>query len=86
MSEDYAVHYQDVDFCWRFLDEGSGLLYVPHAELYHHESASRHEDYDLMDRALLMNAWRHRLSDGDPFYNKNFVLNSAESYKVRLVR
>ena len=36
-----AVAFNDVDFCLRLRARGFRIVWTPHAELYHHESASR---------------------------------------------
>ena len=40
-NENFAVEYNDVDFCLKVWDIGYKNLYIPHCELYHHESISR---------------------------------------------
>src|SRR6185295_11549086 len=40
-DETLAVAFNDVDLCLRIQAAGYRNLYTPHAELYHHESASR---------------------------------------------
>lgn len=45
LDEQIRVAFNDVDFCLRVQEKGYSTLWTPHAELYHHESASRgHED------------------------------------------
>ena len=82
MSEDYACHYQDVDLCLRLRERGQRILYVPNAQLYHYESVSRGDDYDLLDRAILRDRWGEWIAGGDPYYNPNFVLHEP-GYEVR---
>jgi GT2 family glycosyltransferase len=40
LNEELAVAFNDVDFCLRVLKAGYRNVWTPHAELYHHESAS----------------------------------------------
>src|SRR5262249_29700959 len=43
-EQDLAVAYNDVDYCLKVRQRGYLVTWTPHAELYHHESASRGED------------------------------------------
>ncbi len=74
LSELYATHYQDVDFCLRVLASGRRILFVPQARLYHHESATRGTYYDFVDRLLLRDTWGDLITRGDPYYNRNLSL------------
>jgi hypothetical protein len=70
-NEDFAVAFNDVDFCIRLGRAGYRLLNTPHAELTHYESVSRglsgyHHDYQEFLRQ-----WSDVLRAGDPFYNPN---------------
>ena len=47
-EEHFAVAYNDVDYCMRARAAGYRCAWTPHAELYHHESATRG----------LMKSWR----------------------------
>jgi GT2 family glycosyltransferase len=64
-EENFAVAYNDVDFCLRARDAGFRTLYTPFATLIHHESATRGPDERgpnrprfLRDQAALIE--RHR--------------------------
>ena len=39
-----AVDYNDIDFCLRIRRAGYRVVWTPHAQLYHHESATRGRD------------------------------------------
>lgn len=67
LREGYRTHYQDVDLCLRIRARQLRILYTPRARVVHHESASRAAYYDLVDRALLVDTWRHTLTCGDPY-------------------
>ncbi len=43
-EERFQVAYNDVDFCARARAKGFGVIWTPHAQLIHHESASRGSD------------------------------------------
>jgi glycosyltransferase involved in cell wall biosynthesis len=79
-EQNLAVAFNDVDFCLRLQEKGFRILWTPHAELYHHESASRgFEDTAIKQRRFLaeveyMNQkWGDAL-ESDPFYNPNLSL------------
>ena len=40
-DENLAVTFNDIDFCLRLREAGYGIVWTPHADLIHHESASR---------------------------------------------
>lgn len=79
-STDYARHYQDVDLCLKILGKGKRIINSGLTRLIHHESVSRKmSGYDLGDRALLIDSWKHLIRSGDPYYNPGFDL-SAQDY------
>lgn len=43
-EEQFAIAYNDVDFCLRAVSNGFRVIWTPFAELVHHESASRGSD------------------------------------------
>ena len=70
-NEDFAVAFNDVDFCIRVGRAGYRLVNTPHAQLTHYESVSRglsgyHHDYQEFLRQ-----WAGVLREGDPCYNPN---------------
>ncbi|CAM2176568.1 O-antigen biosynthesis protein [Paraburkholderia sacchari] len=83
LDEGFAVAYNDVDFCLRL--EGLGLrnVWTPHAELYHHESASRGSDMSPEKRERLAaearrfeSRWSDRIAC-DSAWNANLSLDSS---------
>lgn len=83
-----AVAFNDVDFCLRLIEAGLRVVWTPHAELVHHESASRGlEDTGTKQRrflaevAFMQNKWGHVL-EADPFYNPNFSIESQQQFKL----
>ncbi len=71
------VAFNDVDFCLRVQEAGYRVIFTPHAELYHNESATRGQDrtWRKMRRtkreADYMRArWKARMGH-DPYYNPN---------------
>jgi glycosyltransferase involved in cell wall biosynthesis/SAM-dependent methyltransferase/uncharacterized coiled-coil protein SlyX len=78
LVEHYATHYQDVDYCLRLRKKGLRILCVPDVKLIHHESATRGDDYDVLDRLLLQDLWASELKNGDPYYNPEFSLTALD--------
>lgn len=84
-NENFAVEYNDVDFCLKVWDKGYRNLYVPHCELYHHESISRghpHMTKESFERhkaeiQKLKNRWGNYI-DYDPCYNPNLSLGAHD--------
>ncbi len=83
-EKNLAVAFNDVDFCLRLREAGYGIVWTPHAELIHHESASRGFDDSTAKQVRFlaetdyMNArWGHLLRS-DPFYNPNLSLQEAD--------
>ncbi|MDR6423182.1 GT2 family glycosyltransferase [Paraburkholderia phenoliruptrix] len=81
LNEELAVAFNDVDFCLRVGEAGYRNVWTPHAELYHHESATRGSDMDpdKYDRFVkevqwMENRWSGKL-EYDPAYNPNLTLN-----------
>jgi GT2 family glycosyltransferase len=77
------VAFNDVDLCLRIGERGYGIVWTPHAELYHLESATRGADTDPerwarleRDAEELRKRWGEVL-DRDPFYNQNCSLAGA---------
>lgn len=77
-AEHLPVAFNDVDLCLKIRAAGYDIVWTPHAELYHMESASRGSDArpDQAARARREIAWmRERwgeVLDHDPFYGPNF--------------
>ncbi|HBK44983.1 MAG TPA: glycosyltransferase family 2 protein [Xanthomonadaceae bacterium] len=76
------VAFNDVDFCLRVAQAGYRGVWTPHAELYHHESASRgYEDTpEKMARfngevKFMLDRWGQSL-ERDPTYNPNLSLDA----------
>ena len=79
MDEDnFAVAYNDVDFCLRIRALGYRIVWTPAAELYHRESVSRGSDAESerfkMEAALMQERWGDSLME-DPAYNPNLTLH-----------
>jgi GT2 family glycosyltransferase/glycosyltransferase involved in cell wall biosynthesis len=74
-QEQFAVAYNDVDFCLRLGQAGWRSVCVPRAELAHHESASRGLDDQPCEPKRFRQLWGRQ---GDPFYNPNLSLDDEQ--------
>ena len=87
MNEMLAVSCNDLDLCLRLARAGYHHLLTPHAELIHHESASRGYIDDPAN-AMLSHAeearfaalWQQELA-ADPLYNPNLALK-GKAYEL----
>tara|TARA_R110002072_G_scaffold11431_2_gene51642 strand:+ start:940 stop:3411 length:2472 start_codon:yes stop_codon:yes gene_type:complete len=76
-EKNFAVAFNDVDFCMKIRQQGHKIIWTPHAELYHLESASRGSDLaeEKIDRfkreiQVMEDRWGATLHT-DPHYNPN---------------
>lgn len=80
-NEQFEVEYNDIDFCLRLKSAGYNHVYLPHVELYHHESISRGHPFatpasyqrHLREYDLMKKTWQ-KFIDYDPCYNPNLSL------------
>lgn len=64
-EEQFAVEYNDIDFCLKVLSAGYFNVYIPHVELYHYESVSRGSSHasgekfqqHLKERTAFLGKW-----------------------------
>lgn len=84
-----AVAFNDIDYCLRARKQGWKVIYDPHAELIHHESASRGRDRTPEQKTRLA-AERARfiaqhgdLIAHDPAYNPNLTLDGESATLAR---
>lgn len=79
-----AVAFNDVDFCLKVRKYGKLIVYNPFVEAYHYESKSRGEDTESKEKtqrfareyALFVTRWENVIRQGDPYYNRNFCLDT----------
>lgn len=77
--EDFAVGFNDADFCLRVRDAGYCVTFTPYVKLYHYEFVSRgreagNHEKELRwkrEQALFMERWPEYFVEGDPFSNPN---------------
>lgn len=89
MNEDFAVAFNDIDFCLKIRKAGKLIVYNPNVELIHYESASRGLDDVNSDDGrfkreidLFLSTWKEFLDKGDEYYNKNLSLDN-DKYEVK---
>jgi GT2 family glycosyltransferase/glycosyltransferase involved in cell wall biosynthesis len=70
-ERNFAVAYNDVDYCYRLADSGHRLVYCPTAELIHHEGYSRGFTDNPAEPAEFRRKYAGR---SEPFYNPNLSL------------
>ena len=78
-EKDFAVAYNDVDYCLKLWKRGLLNVYTPRAEAYHYESKSRGLDttgenarrYER-EKAAFYNKYRQWIDNYDPYYNPHF--------------
>ena len=81
LDEQFAVAFNDVDFCLRVRDAGCRIAWTPYAELTHYESKSRGGDEKDPAKAARFAAEQQRLYTNhgkenildDPYYNPNLT-------------
>ena len=81
LDEQFAVAFNDVDFCLRVRDAGYRIAWTPYAELNHYESKSRGGDEKDPAKAARFAAEQQRLYTvhgkenilDDPYYNPNLT-------------
>ncbi len=72
-DEAHDVVNNDLDFCLRAQAAGLSVIYTPHAELMHHELASRAGIEDSYDSARFSAAWRTNFMRGDPYHSRRLA-------------
>lgn len=92
MNEEFAVAFNDIDFCLKIREKNKLIIYNPFVEFMHYESKTRGDDQapEKIDRFkkeiyLFLDTWKDFIEKGDPYYNKNFRLDS-DQYEVRTDR
>ena len=73
-DEEFAVAYNDVDFCLRLRQAGYRVLFTPYVSLVHEESSSRGDLSPGTDEARLLRRWSVVLAEGDPFFSPRLTI------------
>lgn len=86
-EENLRIAYNDVDLCLKVKSLGYKVVWTPYAELYHHESVSRGDDFaeDQIRRFktendFMLRKWT-RFIQNDPAYSPNLTLK-AENFDL----
>lgn len=85
-AERLAVAFNDVDLCLKLRARGYDIVWTPHAELVHHESATRGGDRAPADQArfaaelAVMRARWGAALDEDPFYSPLFDRSRSDHH------
>lgn len=89
LDEEFAVAFNDVDFCMRIRKAGYLIVWTPYAELYHYESKSRGLEDTPEKQARFageiqrfQSRWAAELAAGDPYYNLNLTLE-REDFSIK---
>ena len=83
-NEEFAVGFNDADFCLRVWEAGYRTIFTPYAELYHYEFTSRGREEAneeklrrwKREQALFMQRWPELFLDGDPWLGPNLSSDS----------
>ena len=80
-EENFAVAYNDIDFCLKLYEDGYLNVFTPYSEAYHYESKSRGLDetdkpnprYER-EKKNFQDRWGKYFNYHDPYYNPHFTL------------
>ena len=83
-NEEFAVGFNDADFCLRVWEAGFRTIFTPYAELYHYEFTSRGREEAneekmcrwKREQALFMQRWPEFFLTGDPWLGPNLSVES----------
>lgn len=82
----FRIAFNDVDFCLKLLDLGCRNVYLPHVQLFHHESVSvgqpgsRNRDLAEFDKEIKMMLGRwSSMIENDPYYHPEFRKDIASA-------
>lgn len=78
-EQDFAVSFNDADYCFRLLEAGYRCVYAPEAELLHKEGATRGEGSSPRERAKFRERYA---SSAEPYYNPNLSTDN-ERFEIR---
>ncbi|MGB9003977.1 MAG: glycosyltransferase family 2 protein [Nitrosotalea sp.] len=70
-DEKLAYSFNDVDLCLRLREKGYSIIYTPHAQLYHHGTASRPYTEDNEEIRYFVKRYHDMILKGDPYYDQN---------------
>lgn len=70
-DENLAYSFNDIDLCLRLREKGYSIIYTPHAQLYHHGTASRPYTEDNLEIRYFVQRWHDLILRGDPYYDQD---------------
>ena len=70
-DEQFAINYNDIDYCLRVFREGFRIVYAAGARLFHYESVSRERVVAPEEISLFQQKWLDTVSH-DPYYSTFF--------------
>ena len=74
-EQEFAVAYNDVDYCYRLVEDGYRCVYCPTAELIHYEGVSR----GFVDNPREPATFKRKYADKvDPWYSPHLSLNNEQ--------
>ncbi len=89
LDEGYPSAFNDVDLALRVGELGYAVLYVPQAELYHHELQTYGSSHYTGERVAFLDAEVKRLHNrwaqvcaADPFHNPNLSLETGQEWEL----
>ena len=83
-EEELAVAFNDIDLCFKMLNQGYKNIYLPHVKLYHYESKSRGYDDDPEKQVRFTKEIKHmkskwkQLIESDPCYSPHLTKQSED--------
>ncbi|KRF39216.1 glycosyl transferase family 2 [Paenibacillus sp. Soil787] len=84
LDELLEVAFNDIDFCLRIREKGYNIVWLPHVQLYHHESKSRGQEDTpaklerfYKEISFMNNRWGDKLFN-DPYYNVNLSIEHRD--------
>ncbi len=80
-EERFRVNYSDIDYCMKLRRMGLRVVYTPHAELFHFESASRKAEVAPQEIVLYRERWQARAAR-DPYYNSDYFRTSPPDFRL----
>jgi GT2 family glycosyltransferase len=82
-DEQFAVDFNDVDYCLRLRRAGYRIVFTPFATLYHHESASFGPRVQNPKELELMRSRWSAVMDHDPYYHPELTREFPD-YRIRI--
>lgn len=83
-SENFAVAFNDIDYCMKVREKDKLVVYNPYATFHHYESKSRglEDTPEKVERfnheiAKFLKKWPEIIEAGDPYYNPNLTLRKS---------